>query len=116
MQYPSRRNFQISCSAVNHCLNTPYETFLPDTYSDRPPLHVAWELQERQLAAKKQNNDLKCQLKVQEKMMQEATVFANMKHGYERKHIRLLGKTEDISRGCLSDILQPVIELTSERE
>ncbi len=90
-------------------------TYVPETFSDKPALWAQWR---REDAAARQGGaalSLTALLAQQEARMMEADTLAERRFQYERKHMKVMGKTADLCRGKLDSLLAQARELTANR-
>lgn len=114
---PFPGHVQRSCSHDDHALRsvggrhggaasgtgTKYAAAVNVATSDAACLHAC------------QPSSLKVLLKLQARRAQEAEVYDDIQLRNQRRHIRVLGKTEDLSKGRLDDLLAEARALTSDR-
>ena len=92
-------------------------TYVPDTFNDKPALWAQWKRDDADLLAKKGSPlSLKEQLALQSQRMSEAQSLQERRIQYERKHMKVMGKTSDLCHGKLDDLLANTKELTASRK
>jgi hypothetical protein len=94
-----------------------HTTFVPETFSDKPALWAQWRRDDAELLAKRGGDPLRLSelLAQQEARAAEATNLNERRYQYERKHMKVLDRTKDLTNGKLDDLLARARELTSNR-
>lgn len=125
--FKKTRDFQRSCVFLNQIQGRTeacaFSTYLPASYSDRPPLHAVWsrrdQLERNEKMAAGIDPDASPTLKqllTEKKMMMEEMHSAEIvRKQYTTKHIAIMGKTPD-HKGVSDELLSEAKRLTAGRK
>lgn len=127
-EFTNTRSYQRSCLFLNQIGGRvdecEFPTYLPTSYSDRPPLHAVWKRREElEKIDKLTKGEDPCapptlQSLMAEKRQMEAEIkeAEEVRKQYRTKHIATMGKTDDLChKGSCDEILKEAKRLTQGR-
>lgn len=111
--------FKLSCMALNTKESSAPQagTYIPSTYTDKPPLHHEWRVREarEEVENHPERKKLPALLDRQREMMGEATADEDTKRIAEKERMRVLDSTPDLCGGAMDDLLAETRRLLEHR-
>ncbi len=93
-----------------------HTTYVPETFCDKGALWAQWKRDDNELLAKRNNVPFTLSelLAQQDARMGDADTLNERRYQYERKHMKILDRTKDLSNGKIDELLARARELTRE--